>query len=614
MIVRELVTLLGFETDDAALRTAERKVRAVADGLVAQGQRMALFLSLPIAAAGTAMVKAASDAVELQNKFNQVFRGMEDDANKWSDAFAKSVGRSRYQVKESLASFQSFFVGMGFGSDEAARMSKRMQTLAVDFGSFNNLSDEEASQRFIAAMSGSAEVLDRFGINLKASALDLELQALGLAKSTAKANEQQKAVARLSLITKAMGQQGATGDAVRTLGEFANRLRQVIAVVRDVAVSFGAQLLPWLNRLLGITLPILDRIMSLSDSTKRYILIVLALVAAIGPLMMFGGMILKLLLAFTPAILAAVIIGSILALVIEDIITWIEGGDSLIGKFIGSWVDFKTKLMPILLWLKEWFGVNLPILFNNFAEIIRGYILPMIVVVAKQIWDVLSPLITGIIGLIQIAFNVVVALWQKYGQSISEALLDFAKFASGVFFGLFTAFGKIIRGVLKILGGLLKFLGGVFTLNWKQIWEGLKDIFSGVLDVIIGAIGTLLERVKFVFGIITRILGLAKKSPMEILKNLPDIITTIGQGLTVAGEAVSSSGNNLQPEAMGMGLQSIVSGASKTVNLQPIVNVEVGSVRSEEEARVFAGDIVQEVNKVLQQQSRDIQASFPEVE
>jgi hypothetical protein len=83
-------------------------------------------------------------------------------------------------------------------------------------------------------------VLDRFGINIKQAALDQQLLRMGFEKSTKGATEQQKALARLEIISRAMGQQGAIGDAVRTSDQFANTSRRLIGSVKDLGSALGS--------------------------------------------------------------------------------------------------------------------------------------------------------------------------------------------------------------------------------------------------------------------------------------------------------------------------------------------------------------------------------------
>ena len=235
------------EVDQSEFNKAMDNTKKAVDKLKPVVGRLNLVVTTAFTALTTLSTKAASDAVETQSKFNHTFGQMQTAANTFAEEFADSLNKADTQVKESLSNFQAFTVGLGFGQKEAFGMSKRLQELSIDFGSFNNLSDGESQQRFISAMSGSSEVVDRFGINLKVANLDLKLQELGLAKSTKEATEMQKAVARLAIIEEAMGRQGAIGDAQRTLGEFASTMRGVRALIVRVAESFGELIIPVAN-------------------------------------------------------------------------------------------------------------------------------------------------------------------------------------------------------------------------------------------------------------------------------------------------------------------------------------------------------------------------------
>jgi len=194
--------------------------------------------------AGKKALELASDAEETENRFRAVWGPMADDAAKFAKELGESVGRSKTEIKDGLASFMGFTKGMGIADDQAGEMAKKLQALSIDFASFNNMSDGEAQQRFISAMSGSSEVLDMFGINVKDSALNLELQNSGLAESSAKATEAQKAMARYNIIVKTMGKQGAVGDAAATADSYANTLKRLQSEVREAGELLGQLLIP----------------------------------------------------------------------------------------------------------------------------------------------------------------------------------------------------------------------------------------------------------------------------------------------------------------------------------------------------------------------------------
>lgn len=206
----------------------------------AAGLKMASILAIPMAA----LVKKASSAQEQLSKFKQVFGEQTEAASKFAQTLSRDVGRSVFDVKNGLATFQSFFTGLGFSADQSRQLSQQLQALSIDFASFHDLTDDEALQRFISALSGSSEVLDRFGVNIKQAALQQELLREGIHKSWSEVTEQEKAIARLNVIMRAMGEQGAVGDAKRTAGSFANQMKALRGQIADAAVELGEALLP----------------------------------------------------------------------------------------------------------------------------------------------------------------------------------------------------------------------------------------------------------------------------------------------------------------------------------------------------------------------------------
>ena len=240
---------VDFTARDARFQRVSSNVARRVKGLGRGFARLAVLATGAFALAGITggafgLVKAAGDAEESENRFRAVFKNLADDAAVWGDATAKAIGRSKIAIRDGLATFQGFFVGMEFGRSDAAELSKAMVALSIDFASFNNITDDEALGRFISALSGSGEVLDRFGINIKQAALQQELLRMGIKGSLQSVGEQAKAVARLNIIMRAMGEQGAVGDAEKTAGSYTNTLKAFKSAVKDTAAELGAELLP----------------------------------------------------------------------------------------------------------------------------------------------------------------------------------------------------------------------------------------------------------------------------------------------------------------------------------------------------------------------------------
>lgn len=247
--------IVELATDDGpmakGLRRAQAKLHDFARSAAIVGGALT---GVGAAAAGAFVpaIKAASEAAEVTSRFNQVYGSLAGEAGQFADDLASSVNRSSTEIRKGMASYQAFFVGLGFGTDQAADLSKQLQKTAIDFASFNNISDSEAQGRMLSALSGSSEVLDQFGVNIKQAAIEQELLNKGFAGGVQAATEQQKALARLSIITRAMSDQGALGDAVRTSGNFANQLKGVQAAAHEAQIALGNRLLPAVTPLLEI--------------------------------------------------------------------------------------------------------------------------------------------------------------------------------------------------------------------------------------------------------------------------------------------------------------------------------------------------------------------------
>ena len=186
------------------------------------------------------VVKTASDMEETMNKFNVVFGVSADRVKAFSDAVAKEMGRSKLQVATFMASAQDLFVPLGFAATDAEAMSTQMTKLAVDLASFNNMADEDVFRDLSAALTGSGEVMKKYGVIVSEAAVKQEL--LNQKIDPKIATNQQKVQARMNIIMR--GTTAAQGDAVRSMDSFANSSKQLKAMFSDLSAQMGQVLLP----------------------------------------------------------------------------------------------------------------------------------------------------------------------------------------------------------------------------------------------------------------------------------------------------------------------------------------------------------------------------------
>ncbi|MGH7202526.1 MAG: phage tail tape measure protein, partial [Planctomycetaceae bacterium] len=222
----------GLDAAKKRLQAFGASVRAIGMKMVAAGALVAGPLSLA--------VKAASDMEETMNKFNVVFGDNAAAMKEWGDEFAGQIGRSKKQIAGFLAGTQDLLVPIGFDAASAAEMSKQLAGLAVDLASFNNMADADVLRDLHAALTGSGEVMKKYGVIVSETAVKQELLNQGM--DAKNATEQQKVLARMAIILR--GTTAAQGDAVRSAGSFANQMKALRAKVDDAAVEIGSALLP----------------------------------------------------------------------------------------------------------------------------------------------------------------------------------------------------------------------------------------------------------------------------------------------------------------------------------------------------------------------------------
>jgi hypothetical protein len=402
------------------------------------GTKMAIGVTAPITAIGIASLKAASDAQETKSKFNAVFKSLSGDADKWATSFAKSVGRSKTDIRGYMATLQDTFVPLGFARKEGAELSKQLTTLAVDLGSFNNMSDPEVLKSLQSAIVGNHESVRKFGVIINQAAIGQELLNMGVNGGVKAATEAEKAQARFNIILRST--KDAQGDAIRTSGEFANRLRAFKSRIRDVAEEIGMQLLPGAQKLIEFGTRLIDKWQGLDASTKKLVLVVAGLAAAIGPLLIaFGGI-----------GLAATGVVAGLGLILSPIGLVIGGVLALTTAFI--LFDNKVKVVLKAAWsfIKVAFVAGIELL-NAIGESIFS--------VLKRPWESMK-----LIGdLVSNALQGVWIVFKNYFGLLGDITV-----------GLIS----IIKSPWEILKGVPQFLVGVFTSIW-DVFKRTSELLGG---------------------------------------------------------------------------------------------------------------------------------------
>jgi hypothetical protein len=285
---------LNLKDFDSKLSQVNKSLDKAGKKMVSIGKGLSLGLTLPIIAMGVASVKAASDAEETFSKFDTVFRDVKGSAEEAFKTLRNEYGLSSTASKQLLGDTGDLLTGFGFSQESALGLSTEVQKLAVDLASFTNFSGgaEGASQALTKALLGERDSLKALGIAILEDDVKKQM-AINSAKGlTFETERQAKAQATLDLAIQQSG--NAIGDYARTQDSFANQSRLMRSRLEDIAVELGQVFLPLMTKVVTVITSVINWFSGLDDGVKRTIVIVAAIVAAIGPLLVVFGTVLTL--------------------------------------------------------------------------------------------------------------------------------------------------------------------------------------------------------------------------------------------------------------------------------------------------------------------------------
>jgi hypothetical protein len=253
------VKLKQFDKNvDASMKKSQRSVEKLSGTFKKRLTPAITAAGVAAAALGAAMVvgmgkaiKAASNLEETVGKFNVVFADHIKQAENMADVLVGSYAMSTREAKQYLSSVQDLLVPMGMASDQAVVMSNEVVKLAADLGSFNNLPTAQVMLDMQSALVGNFETMKKYGVVLNETVVKQEAQNMGLYNGKGLLDANIKAQVAYKLMVK--GSTAAIGDQHRTMGSYANQMKQLMANVEDLSAMIGNQLLPYATKIVQAT-------------------------------------------------------------------------------------------------------------------------------------------------------------------------------------------------------------------------------------------------------------------------------------------------------------------------------------------------------------------------
>lgn len=354
MIIDELIALLGFKTDEASAT----KAKSALGGVEAAAGKLAGALGAAGLAAGfVKLVEFGHAASETMERLDTVFGPASQGVTDWSDSFGKEVGRSRKDLQQMTATVGAMVAPMGVSGDAAAEMGEGLAELAVNLAELNNAEDTQTLDALKMALTGNTRALKQYGIVVDEADMSEAARQLGIRKSVKSLDEAERAqVAYQAVLNKSAGVAKAGLDPTEAFEARIQNLRDTI----------GLKLLPIAERMAEVAIKVIDFFEDLAKNTQ----LVEVAFAILAPVAIATAW--SLIAPFLPAI---ALFGAI-ALIVEDLVTMFQGGDSVIGRFLDSMGGAGTSAAIVSTLKDAWsevvglFRDNWPMIKEGFAALV----------------------------------------------------------------------------------------------------------------------------------------------------------------------------------------------------------------------------------------------------
>lgn len=351
-----------------------------------------------------------------------------------------------------------------------------------------------------------------------------------------------------------------SGDTLNSLNETNDKIDEMKATFGGALMQLGATvaevLAPVVEQVSGFITGIAQKISELTPAQAQIIMIILAIVAALAPLLAIGskifagissilGVITSLSGFITGTLIPAIAAISAPVLAVIAVIAAISA--ALVALYVTN-EDFRNKVNAIWEQIKTTISMAIELI----KSVIKAFISVVqaawqawgnnILAIAKSIWNFIYTEISVAIQLIQNVINVVMAVIRGDWQGAWEGI---KKLASDLWNGIKAIIEAAINAVKAVIDNVLQIVKGIWETVWNAFKDKVTEIWNAIKTTVQNMVDGIKEKINLVKETITTNIGAA----MDYIKDLPskalqwgkDLIANFVDGLKSKWESLKNT-------------------------------------------------------------------------
>lgn len=341
--------------------------------------------------------------------------------------------------------------------------------------------------------------------------------------------------------------------------------------LEELAISFGELLMPAIRTIVGWIQKFVDWLNSMGEGTKKVVMTVALLAAALGPVLIVIGKVVSAIgtiMTIVPKIVAAinVVKGAFAALnvtMLANPITLIIAAiAALVAAFIYLWNNCEGFRQ---FWINLWEGIKQAVTtawnaitsflstawesILGIAQAVWGAISGFFTTLWEGITGVFTAAWTSISGVMTTIWNTITSVWHSIYDTISPLLEAFRYLFETIFEAIsiliertFTAVSQKIQEIWNaIVAFLTPVLEGIKNV-FQTIWTAIQSVVTTVLTAIQGVVTTVWNAIKnAVTTVMNAIKGVVSSAWNNIKSMISSVMNTIKSVITSIWNNVKSA-------------------------------------------------------------------------